>query len=166
VGQLAIDQHRKLARLVQPEAEAEMDRLSVDSPPETGAFSGLQSLANPEQEFADKAAESQVEKALAKAIGELDDEDRLLVKLYYFDGLRLREAGALLGVHEATASRRLTRIHAQLHDGVGAILIRDHGWTESETQQCLAEVAVKLQSNVEPMLTPAVAETGLQRSEI
>ena len=67
---------------------------------------------NPEVEVSDKRASADLQKALAASIGHLSDEDRLLVKLYYFDGLKLREAGAILGVHEATASRRLTRIHA------------------------------------------------------
>jgi RNA polymerase sigma factor (sigma-70 family) len=55
-----------------------------------------------------------MQRALAGSIKEMSPEDRLLVKLYYFDGLRLKEAGAVLGVHEATASRRLTKIHAEL----------------------------------------------------
>ena len=167
VGQLAIDQHRKLARLVQPEEDAEIDRLSRDSPPKEDAFSALHTLVNPEQAFVNHVAAAGVETALTRALAELDDEDRLLVKLYYFDGLRLREAGAILGVHEATASRRLTRIHSQIRLSVGTILIRDHGWTEIETQQYLSEVAVGLQTNVEPMLaSPPAAESSLQSSEI
>jgi RNA polymerase sigma-70 factor (ECF subfamily) len=167
VGQLAIDQHRKLARLVQPEEDAEIDRLSRDSSPKEDAFSTLHSLVNPEQAFVNNVAAAEVETALTYALAELDDEDRLLVKLYYFDGLRLREAGAMLGVHEATASRRLARIHSEVRACVGTILIRDHGWTESETQQYLAEVAVSLQTNVEPMLASASpAESSLQSSEV
>ena len=71
-------------------------------------------MTTPEDELATNLASAAVEQAFARALGELEDEDRLLVKLYYFDGLRLREAGAVLGVHEATASRRLTRIHGDV----------------------------------------------------
>jgi DNA-directed RNA polymerase specialized sigma subunit len=43
-------------------------------------------------------AAADVEQALGQAMAELADEDRLLMKLYYFEGLRLREAGVVLGV--------------------------------------------------------------------
>ena len=142
VGQLAIDQHRKQSRLVQPEEETEIDRLSRNSKERDEAFSMLRPAANPEDALASNLASADVEKALARALRDLDDEDRLLVKLYYFDGLRLREAGAVLGVHEATASRRLTRIHTQVRERVGTILAEDHGWTKAEATRSLAEVAV------------------------
>jgi len=79
-------------------------------------------------------------------------EDRLLVKLYYFDGLRLREAGAVLGVHEATASRRLTRIHADLRQQVERLLIEQEGWTQPETAQAFSEVALNFEADIEPLL--------------
>lgn len=93
-----------------------------------------------------------MEQALASAIHEMDDEDRLLVKLYYFDNLRLREAGAVLGVHEATASRRLTRVHTELRDRVEKILTTKHGWSTSETRSAFAEVALHLETDLEPLL--------------
>ena len=91
------------------------------------------------------------------------DEDRLLMKLYYFDGLRLREAGAVLGVHEATASRRLTRIHGEVRRQVEEILMKEHGWTKSEASRSLSEVAAHLQTEVEPMLAVS-PDASLQRS--
>jgi hypothetical protein len=81
------------------------------------------------------------------------------MKLYYFDGLRLREAGAVLGVHEATASRRLTRIHGDVRGRVEAILMKEHGWTRNEATKSLAEVAAHLQTEVEPMLASRVDST-------
>ena len=81
------------------------------------------------------------------------------MKLYYFDGLRLREAGAVLGVHEATASRRLTRIHDEVRERVESILMKEHGWTKSEATRSLAEVAAHLQTEVEPMLTGKAGQT-------
>lgn len=76
----------------------------------------------------------------------------MLVKLFYFDGLRLREAGAVLGVHEATASRRVTRIHAELRQQVEKILVEEDGWTKPETRRAFAEVAVHLEADIEPLL--------------
>lgn len=157
VGQLAIDQHRKQARLVQTEEEPEMDRLARDSHQTDQVFPGGKATLNPEDSFANKMAGADVEKALARAIAELEAQDRLLVKLYYFDGLRLREAGTVLGVHEATASRRLTRVHADLRQRVGSILMNENGWTKSETDRSLAEVTSHLEVDLEPMVsTPAL----------
>lgn len=152
VGQLAIDQHRRQARLVQTEEDSDLDKLAQDSDREEEALSVFHSSPNPEAALAGELAAKDVEKALAQTIAELDDQDRLLVKLYYFDGLRLREAGAVLGVHEATASRRLTRIHVEVRKRVEQFLMKEHGWTESEATNSLAEVAVHLQTEVEPML--------------
>ena len=153
VGQLAIDQHRKQARLVQTEEEPEMDRLARDSHQSDQVFPGGTPALNPEDSFANRVAGADVEKALARAIAELEAQDRLLVKLYYFDGLRLREAGTVLGVHEATASRRLTRVHADLRQRVGTILMNENGWTKSETDRSLAEVTSHLEVDLEPLVT-------------
>jgi RNA polymerase sigma-70 factor (ECF subfamily) len=153
VGQLAIDQHRKSSRLVQTEFDADFDRLARESHQGEEAFSATNAPPDPESALADQRAAGDVEAALAQALGELAPEDRLLVKLYYFDGLRLREAGTVLGVHEATASRRLTRIHAEVRVRVEAILMKEHGWTQSETARSLSEAAMNLGGDLELMLT-------------
>ncbi len=154
VGQLAIDRHRREARLVQTEEDADFDRLVRDGEPDEDARI-FHATANPENELATNLAAATVEKALAQALSELDDEDRLLVKLYYFDGLRLREAGVVLGFHEATASRRLTRIHADVRKRVETLLMDEHGWTQTEATRSLSEVAASLQMELEPLLTGA-----------
>jgi RNA polymerase sigma-70 factor (ECF subfamily) len=150
VGQLAVDQHRKQSRLVQTEEEPEMDRLSRDSDQSERMFGAA---LNPEDALEGKVAGAEVEAALGRAIAELTTEDRLLVKLYYFDGLRLREAGAVLGVHEATASRRLTRVHSDLRQRVAGILMTEQGWTKSETDRSLAEVTSRLEVDLEPLVS-------------
>jgi RNA polymerase sigma-70 factor (ECF subfamily) len=152
VGQLAIDQHRKSARLVQTEEDADFDRLTRDSQHGDEAFSASSAAPDPERALAENRAAQDVEAALAEALAELGVEDRLLVKLYYFDGLRLREAGAVLGVHEATASRRLTRVHGEVRRRVEAILIKEHGWTQGEASRSLSEAAAHLDSDLELML--------------
>src|SRR5437660_4740476 len=163
VGQLAIDQHRRQARLIQTEEDADFDRLARNAEGEPETFGALHSSPSPEEALASDLAAADVEKALARTLGELDAEDRLLMKLYYFDGLRLREAGAVLGVHEATASRRLTRIHGAVRQRVEAILMKEHGWTKMEAVSSLADVATHLQTEVEPILS-APADAALQSS--
>jgi RNA polymerase sigma-70 factor (ECF subfamily) len=168
VGQLAVDQHRRQSRLVQTEEDADFDRLARDSHTGEGAFSATHATADPEHALAERRAASDVEAALARAVNELAAEDRLLVKLYYFDGLRLREAGAVLGVHEATASRRLTRVHRDVRSRVESILMQEHGWTREETARSLTEAASHLETDMELMLTTEAARetrTGPTRSE-
>ncbi len=160
VGQLAVDQHRKSARLVQTEEDADFDRLARASHSGEESFSAAQAPSNPENALAEQRAAGDVEAALKRAVGELATEDRLLVKLYYFDGLRLREAGAVLGVHEATASRRLTRVQSEIRKRVEAILMKEHGWTKSETARTLSEAAAHLETDLEMMLSESALGEG------
>jgi RNA polymerase sigma-70 factor, ECF subfamily len=142
VGQLGIDRHRRTSRLVQTEEASDFDR-AVAGAGVGAEHDGWRAPATPDPESALAEAESAraVERALARVLGELDGEDRLLVKLYYFDGLRLKEAGAVLGVHEATASRRLTKLHAEIRRRVEAILTGEQRWTREEAARTLAEAA-------------------------
>jgi RNA polymerase sigma-70 factor, ECF subfamily len=151
VAQLAVDTYRKQARLVQTEEDSDLDRLAQEVP--AGQKPSASSGGNPEQTMARKFEESDMQEALNRSVKELSPEDRLLVKLYYFDNLRLREAGVLLGVHEATASRRLTRIHNDLRQRVGEILIKERGWTKSDTERSFAEVAQHLDGDLETLLS-------------
>ena len=160
VSQLAIDQHRKQSRLVQTEEDADFDRI-IQHGQEENTWSGHGEVPNPELQISAKFAGAQMQKALAESVQRLSAEDRLLVKLYYFDDLRLREAGAMLGVHEATASRRLTRVHAELREQVEKILIEKEGWTRPETELAFTEVALKMEANIEPLL----ATEGLLMNE-
>jgi RNA polymerase sigma-70 factor, ECF subfamily len=151
VAQLAIDQHRKQVRLVQTEEDSDFDRLARDGEERNDPPVSIGSV-DPEQAISHKFAGKEINEALARSIQQLSAEDRLLVKLYYFDELRLREAGAVLGVHEATASRRLTRIHNDLRSKVQRVLIDEQGWTKAEAEKSFAEVALHLETDFEPLL--------------
>ena len=161
VAQLAVDQHRKQSRLVQTEEDADFDRI-LQHGHEENNWCGHGEAINPELEISRKLAGVEMQQALASSIKQLSAEDRLLVKLYYFDGLRLREAGAILGVHEATASRRLTRVHAELRQQVEKILVDDEGWSKQETERAFSEVAIHLEADIEPLLA---TEGALMKKE-
>lgn len=161
VAQLAIDQHRKQSRLVQTEEDADFDRI-IQHGEEENSWSGHGASPNPEQQITTKLTGAQLQKALAVAVKQMSAEDRLLVKLYYFDGLRLREAGAVLGVHEATASRRLTRVHSELRQQVERLLIEQEGWTKAEAERAFSEEALTLEADIEPLLR---SETVLMKKE-
>ncbi|HEX8161792.1 MAG TPA: sigma-70 family RNA polymerase sigma factor, partial [Pyrinomonadaceae bacterium] len=163
VAQLAVDRHRKSARLMQTEEDADFDRIAHE--PAAGE-QGFQVAPTPDPELAHARAEASgaLHDALARTVAGLSAEDRLLIKLYYFDGLRLREAGAVLGVHEATASRRLTRLHAEVRDGIENILTRERGWTREEARRALAESAERTDADLSPLL--AVEPAAEQREEL
>ena len=150
VAQLAVDVFRKQSKLVQTEEDADLDRLAQEVHVAEGqpALAGMQ---NPEDAMSNRFARSEMQQALSRSVQELSAEDRLLVKLYYFDNLRLREAGAVLGVHEATASRRLTRIQSDLRKRVSEILI-ERGWTKAEAERSFSEVGQQLDTDVEAIL--------------
>lgn len=152
VAQLSVDTFRKQAKLVQTEEDAELDRLARDAQlSETSTFAAAR-VPNPEQSLSNRFARENLQQALTEALGELAAEDRLLVKLYYFDNLRLREAGVVLGVHEATASRRLTRIQTDLRKRVSQILVDERGWTTAEAERSFAEVAQHLETDLEALV--------------
>lgn len=152
VAQLAVDVFRKQSRLVQTEEDTDLDRLARDTRVSEGQPM-LAGVPNPEESMSNRFAQADMQQALNTAVEELPAEDRLLVKLYYFDNLRLREAGAVLGVHEATASRRLTRIQTDLRKRVTRILVDERGWTQAETERSFAEVAQHLNTDLESLVS-------------
>lgn len=158
VGQLAVDQHRRSVRLVQPEEAADFDHLAHQA---SSSGDGFRSAAPPDPERALHYQETarDLHDALTRTINELAPADRLLIKLYYFDNLRLHEAGRVLGVHEATASRRLVRVHREVRQRVEAILMKDHGWTPQETKRTLTEAAAHLDIDLRRVLAAETAET-------
>jgi RNA polymerase sigma-70 factor (ECF subfamily) len=149
VAQLAVDTFRKQSRLVQTDEDTDLERLArvAEGQPIVAG------IPTPEESMSNRFAQSDLQQALHQAVQELPAEDRLLVKLYYFDNLRLREAGAVLGVHEATASRRLTRIQTDLRKRVTKILVDERGWTPAETERAFAEVAQHLDTDLESLLS-------------
>ena len=152
VAQLAVDTFRKQSKLVQTEEDADLDRLARDAHIGDAQTVAATTIHNPEQSLSHAYAQTDLQHALTQAVRELAAEDRLLVKLYYFDNLRLREAGAVLGVHEATASRRLTRIQTDLRKRVSQILVDERGWTQAETERSFAEVAQHLETDLESLV--------------
>ena len=165
VGQLAVDRHRRTSRLVQTEEPSEFDRAAAESHEQDG-WRPAPAL-DPESALAESDASRTVEEALAGALGGLDAEDRLLVRLYYFDGLKLKEAGAVLGVHEATASRRLTRIHAEVRRRVESTLSGERRWTREEVARTLSEVAhAHTDADLRSMLAPGAAAGVEKREEL
>ncbi|CAN5673775.1 hypothetical protein BH24ACI2_BH24ACI2_11870 [soil metagenome] len=143
-NQLAIDQFRKMKRLVQIEEDREFENLAQDSSEKTGNDLVVSKSENPEELFSQTEARKDVSNALKQAIDELEAEDKLILILYYFDDLKLKEIGSTLGFHEATASRKLVRIQTEIRKSVEKILRSRHGWNEEEVKRNLSDTASKL----------------------
>lgn len=68
-------------------------------------------MAAPEMESGQPQQElTQLERAVEAAIGSCEPEVRLMLAAYYLDGRTLLEIGRVLGIHEATVSRKLKRV--------------------------------------------------------
>lgn len=150
VSQLAVDQFRKQSKFVQIEEDREFENLANEA---VGSDHNhfASHAENPEELFALDEAQSDVSDALQASIADLETEDRLILKLYYFDDLKLKDIAATFGYHEATASRKLTRVQAEIRKGVEKTLRTRHGWSESEVKQHLSDTAVSLGLNLETM---------------
>ncbi len=80
-----------------------------------------------------------VKGALDRALAALPPRQKLLLDYYYSHDLTLREAAALVGVHEATASRELERARAALKSHLTAILHREHALEAHAAEALLLE---------------------------
>ena len=60
-------------------------------------------------------------------------------------------------MHEATASRRLTRLHAEIRCGVETLLAAEHRWTPEEISRTLADVAARLDADFSQALIAGAA---------
>jgi RNA polymerase sigma-70 factor (ECF subfamily) len=150
-NQLAIDGFRKMKRLVQIEEDREFENLAQTASEETKNQKVVSHTENPEELFSERQTAKDVSKALKKAIDALEAEDKLILKLYYFDDLKLKDIGNTLGFHEATASRKIVRIQTDMRKSVEKILIAEHGWKKEEVKQYLTDAASKLDVGLERM---------------
>jgi|CXWL01.1.fsa_nt_gi RNA polymerase sigma-70 factor (ECF subfamily) len=150
VSQLAIDQFRKQSKFVQIEEDREFENLANEAAQSDNNHFGSHT-ENPEDLLTEKRTEADVSEALQAAIAGLDAEDRLILKLYYFDDLKLKDIATTFGYHEATASRKLTRVQSEIRKGVEKELKSKHGWTDSEVKKYLSETAAGLGINLETM---------------
>ena len=163
VSQLAVDQFRKQSKFVQVEETREFENLANEAAESTNNNHAIVSHAdNPEELITEKHSAADVSAALKAAIEGLEDEDRLILKLYYFDDLKLKDIAATFGYHEATASRKLVRVQSEIRKSVEKNLRERSGWTESEVKRHLADTASRLGISVERMFTALLVAAVVQ----
>jgi len=152
VSQLAVDQYRKQSKYVQIEETREFEILAEESTNHSGNSSVIHHAENPEELLTEKQTAEDVSTALRAAIEALEPEDKLILKLYYFDDLKLKDIAQIFGYHEATASRKLVRIQSEIRKAVEKELKKSHGWSDSEVKKYLADAASKLGVSLDKML--------------
>ncbi|MGI8467631.1 MAG: sigma-70 family RNA polymerase sigma factor [Pyrinomonadaceae bacterium] len=174
VAQLAVDQFRKESKFVQIEETREFENLANDAAEKADGAKLISQSDNPEENFSAKQARQNVADALSQAIAELEAEDKLILKLYYFDNLKLKAIGQTLGFHEATASRRLDRVQKEIRKQTEKILMAEHGWQQDEVKRFLSDAASKLDVGLEKLfvillafaLAQEIVRTGVQTLDV
>lgn len=161
VSQLAVDQFRKQSKFVQIEESREFENLANEASENINNHV-VSHADNPEEILTDKQTAADVSAAVSAAIAALDAEDRLILKLYYFDDLKLKDIANTFGYHEATASRKLVRIQTDIRKSVEKSLRHQHGWTDIEVKRYLSDTASKLGLNLEKLFAIIIALTVLQ----
>ncbi len=162
VSQLAIDEYRKQSRYVQIEENREFENLAEESSNNSDYHNVVHHADNPEELITNESSSRDVSLALKHAVEALEAEDRLVMKLYYFDDLKLKEIAAMFGYHEATASRKLVRIQTDIRKSVEKKLRSEHGWSETEVKRYLSETASKLGLSVEKLFAVLLVVGALQ----
>jgi RNA polymerase sigma-70 factor (ECF subfamily) len=158
-AQLAVDGFRKQAKYVQIEEDREFENLANEA---AGDGELIAHDPSPEELLTDRRTAEDVTEALAQTVAELEPEDRLIMKLYYFDELKLKQIADTFGYHEATASRKLARIQSEIRKGVERTLKNKHGWTDNEVKKYLSETAESLGVSLETMFAAITLAVLLQ----
>jgi RNA polymerase sigma-70 factor, ECF subfamily len=78
-----------------------------------------------------------VRNALESAIAALEPRDRLRLRCYYTQEMKLAAIGKLFGEHEASASRHLARVRKELHHAIERRMREIHGYDDAALGECL-----------------------------
>ena len=120
LAQRYVDRVRELRRTVPLEEDAaELPARERRSDPDDSRLQGL------------------VARALRVAIARLDPADRLRLRAYHEQRLTLAEIGRITREHEATVSRRLTRVRKALRDDVERQMREEHRLSHAEVRDAV-----------------------------
>ena len=94
--------------------------LDDTTPLDDGDVSVEATLADDRETAADRLDDESEKQQLAEALAELPERERQMLSLYYYEGLTLKEIGAVMGVSES----RVSQIHGKGLSMLRAILRR------------------------------------------
>ncbi len=96
--------------------------------------------------------------AFARAVQSLEASDRLVLRLSVLSGLGCDDVAATLGVHRATAARRVGRARQQLVDGTRRELAASLRIDDAELNSILNLVEENLDLSISRLLGPATPD--------
>jgi RNA polymerase sigma-70 factor (ECF subfamily) len=99
---------------------------------------------------------TQVQQSLNAAIAALEPRERLRLRMYYGQGLKLAAIGRLTGESEATVSRKLERTRQTIRADIARRLQEEHGMSVEAVTSCMADAA----GSVELEVPHLVADDG------
>ena len=143
LAQRHVDHYRRTRReepIGQSNDVDEFDAAAPDPPPQT-----------PAREL------SLLERAIEQAVSSCNAEERYLLAAYYLDGQTLLEIARVLGVHEATVSRRLHRTADQIRKQILKKLQR-RGMSRRAAQEAMGADARDLEVNLKKLLQNSQSE--------
>jgi len=141
LAQRHVDHHRREWRLKPlDDPMDEMAAPAADAPQETPA-----------------AELSQLQRAIEQALRECDAEERFLLAAYYLDGQTLLQIARVLGVHEATVSRKLRRATEATRKQVLRNLQRD-GSSRRAAEEALGADPRDVEVNLKKLLQNSQTE--------
>jgi RNA polymerase sigma-70 factor (ECF subfamily) len=126
LAQRYVDRIRASRRLETLPDEESMDATPAHGSPTLGR-------TNPEE----PRCRAAVRDALEFAVAGLEPRDRLRLRCYYTQALKLVAIGKLFGESEATASRQLARVRKELREAVETRMRGAHGFTDPGLADCL-----------------------------
>lgn len=107
---ITVAEYHELLAQVKGIALASLDEVWTGDPDEEGKLRFGQMIENTDSE--DPGAligDVEVRRLLAEAVDQLPERERLVIALYYYEGLTLKEIGQVLGVSES----RVSQIHTK-----------------------------------------------------
>ncbi|MCX7622802.1 MAG: FliA/WhiG family RNA polymerase sigma factor [Thermomicrobium sp.] len=111
------------SELQQAVSDAACIFLPLQTAPDPDELTLEEQLADPTAlEPAEAAADEDLRDRIAAALATLGERDRLIVSLYYYEELTMREISHVLGISESRVSQILNRIRLQLR-----ALLRERG---------------------------------------
>jgi RNA polymerase sigma-70 factor (ECF subfamily) len=100
---------------------------------------------------------SLLEQAIKQAISSREAEERYLLATYYLDGQTLLAMGRVLGVHEATVSRKLRRAEKEIRKQILKHLQRS-GMSRRAAEEAMGADARDLEVNLKKLLQNSQSE--------
>jgi len=148
LAQRHVDHHRRNRRLKPlDDPMEELDAPAAGAPPDTPA-----------------AEISHLERAIERALEERSPEERFLLAAYYLDEQTLLQIAQVLGVHEATASRKLRRATEGTRKQVLRNLERG-GLSRRAAKEALGADPRDLNVNLKKLLQHSQTEAFKERAE-